>query len=289
MAPCCCACDGEKRMSVPKAVRGKFAGHIKSLYPPSHDPTQRVSPRGSDRSMVGLNRPFADQFRTTSFMHCSSSTAGTSVRLTRSWAGCPDRVVVSGLSPDGEVFLLTSPFIDRYPVQDIHEPRLKVKDENVGWKHTCSACSHAGFERIGSRSGYNPVQDIYILQRPSSCDPHFRYSEFLFVRRAAIYGFAVLRQLESGNTTLRVRSVISVELCRSDTGWESSSGVRCFGGSICRHVSISNPSSGGHDRSNPDDIVAAGRGHSHRRHYVGGQTSPVNVTSIMFPVKLTLR
>jgi hypothetical protein len=64
--------------------------------------------------MVGLNRPFADQFRTTSFMHCSSSTAGTSVRLTRSWAGCPDRVVVSGLSPDGEVFLLTSPFIDRY-------------------------------------------------------------------------------------------------------------------------------------------------------------------------------
>src|SRR4030095_15462813 len=73
-----------------------------------------VSPRGSDRSMVGLNRPFADQFRTTSFMHCSSSTAGTSVRLTRSWAGCPDRVVVSGLSPDGEVFLLTSPFIERY-------------------------------------------------------------------------------------------------------------------------------------------------------------------------------
>src|SRR5215831_17455235 len=173
--------------------------------------------------------------------------------------------------------------------KSLGEPRLKVKDENVGWKHTCSGRSHAGFERIGSRSGYNPVQDIYILQRPSSCDPHFRYSEFLFVRRAAIYGFAVLRQLESGNTTLRVRSVISVELCRSDTGWESSSGVRCFGGSICRHVSISNPSSGGHDRSNPADIVAAGRGHSHRRHYVGGQTSPVNVTSIMFPVKLTLR
>src|SRR5262245_23364151 len=74
--------------------------------------------------------------------------------------------------------------VSRYPVQDIHEPRLKVKDENVGWKHTCSACSHAGFERIGSRSGYNPVQDIYILQRPSSCDPHFRYSEFLSVRRA---------------------------------------------------------------------------------------------------------
>ena len=59
-----------------------------------------------------------------------------------------------------------------------------MKDENVGWKHTCSACSHAGFERIGSRSGYNPVQDIYILQRSSSCDPHFRYSEFLSVRRA---------------------------------------------------------------------------------------------------------
>src|SRR5262249_9541952 len=73
-----------------------------------------VSPRGSDRSMVGLNRPFADQFRTTSFMHCSSSTADTSVRLPRSWAGCPDRFVVSGLSTDGEVFLLTSPFIDRY-------------------------------------------------------------------------------------------------------------------------------------------------------------------------------
>src|SRR5262245_30835363 len=71
----------------------------------------------------------------------------------------------------------------RFTVQDIHEPRLKVKDENVGWKHTCSACSHAGFERIGSRSGYNPVQDIYILQRPSSCDPHFRYSEFMCVRR----------------------------------------------------------------------------------------------------------
>src|SRR5262245_59593601 len=53
-------------------------------------------------------------------MHCSSSTAGTSVRLTRSWAGCPDRVVVSGLSPDGEVFLLTSPFIDRvsWPIRD---------------------------------------------------------------------------------------------------------------------------------------------------------------------------
>src|SRR5215813_10067074 len=55
---------------------------------------------------------------------------------------------------------------------------VTVKDENVGWKHTCSGCSHTGFERIGSRSGYNPVQDIYILQRPSSCDPHFRYSEF---------------------------------------------------------------------------------------------------------------
>jgi hypothetical protein len=65
----------------------------------------------------------------------------------------------------------------RFVVEDIHEPRLKVKDENVGWKHTCSRCSHAGFERIGSRSGCNPVEDIYILQRPSSCDPHFRYSE----------------------------------------------------------------------------------------------------------------
>jgi hypothetical protein len=85
----------------------------------------------------------------------------------------------------------------RYPVQDIHEPRLKVKDENVGWKHTCSACSHAGFERIGSRSGYNPVQDIYILQRPSSCDPHFRYSEFIPRSTTPIYGFAVIRQVES--------------------------------------------------------------------------------------------
>jgi hypothetical protein len=62
-------------------------------------------------------------------------------------------------------------------VEDSHEPQLKVKDENVGWKHTCSGCFHAGFERIGSRSGYNPVEDIYMLQRPSSCDPHFRYSE----------------------------------------------------------------------------------------------------------------
>src|SRR5215510_5380962 len=76
-----------------------------------------VSPRGSDRSMVGLNRPFADQFRTTSFMHCSSSTAGIIGSYNPSWAGCPDHIVVSGLSPDGEVFLLTSPFIDRYPVQ----------------------------------------------------------------------------------------------------------------------------------------------------------------------------
>jgi len=75
--------------------------------------------------MVGLNRPFADQFRTTSFMHCSSSTAGTSVRLTRSWAGCPDRVVVSGLSPDGEVFLLTSPFIDRYVGQMLGQYRFQ--------------------------------------------------------------------------------------------------------------------------------------------------------------------
>jgi hypothetical protein len=68
----------------------------------------------------------------------------------------------------------------RLTVEDSHEPQLKVKDENVGWKHTCSRCSHAGFERIGSRSGYNPVEDIYILQRPSSCDPHFRYSEFFW-------------------------------------------------------------------------------------------------------------
>src|SRR5262245_58996900 len=68
-------------------------------------------------------------------------------------------------------------------VEDSHEPQLKVKDENVGWKHTCSGCSHAGFERIGSRSGYNPVEDIYILQRPSSCDPHFRYSEMFKTAR----------------------------------------------------------------------------------------------------------
>ena len=51
----------------------------------------------------------------------------------------------------------------RYTVQDWHEPQLRVKDENVGWKHTYNGCSHAGFERIGSRSGYNPVEDIYIL------------------------------------------------------------------------------------------------------------------------------
>src|SRR5262245_38012191 len=95
----------------------------------------------------------------------------------------------------------------RYPVQDTHEPRLKVKDENVGWKHTCSACSHAGFERIGSRSGYNPVQDIYILQRPSSCDPHFRYSDAdrVSTSRAIASGPAPLckpnRKLKAGSGT----------------------------------------------------------------------------------------
>src|SRR4029450_7210444 len=99
-----------------------------------------VSPRGSDRSMVGLNRPFADQFRTTSFMHCSSSTAGTSVRLTRSWAGCPDRVVVSGLSPDGEVFLLTSPFIDRY-VGNVHSNiRVGRRNLTASKSHVCCPC-----------------------------------------------------------------------------------------------------------------------------------------------------
>ena len=68
-------------------------------------------------------------------MHCSSSTAGTSVRLTRSWAGCPDRIVVSELSPDGEVFLLTSPFIDRYPGQVNFTPEKQANlffaDDNV--------------------------------------------------------------------------------------------------------------------------------------------------------------
>jgi hypothetical protein len=127
--------------------------------------------------MVGPNRPFADQFPNHVIYALQFFHRWHIGSYTRSWAGCPDCIVVSGLPPDGEVFLLTSPFIDRYLVQDIHEPRLKVEDEDVGWKHTCSACSHAGFERIGSRSGYNPVQDIYILQRPSSCDPHFRYSE----------------------------------------------------------------------------------------------------------------
>src|SRR5262245_63576994 len=86
----------------------------------------------------------------------------------------------------------------RYPVQDTHEPRLKVKDENVGWKRTCSGCSHAGFERIGSRSGYNPVQDIYILQRPSSCDPHFRYSEFMPGRHDANLRFCGLPGMWTG-------------------------------------------------------------------------------------------
>src|SRR4030095_12102349 len=109
-----------------------------------------VSPRGSDRSMVGLNRPFADQFRTTSFMHCSSSTAGTSVRLTRSWAGCPDRVVVSGLSPDGEVFLLTSPFIDRYVGQVPYLVLIQIRRviRNSGHHDRALRCARIGSERL---------------------------------------------------------------------------------------------------------------------------------------------
>src|SRR5262249_280608 len=89
------------------------------VYIPPRMTRYSVSPRGSDRSMVGLNRPFADQFRTTSFMHCSPSFGGTSVRITGSWAGCHDCIVVSGLPPDREVFLLTSPFIDRYLVESM--------------------------------------------------------------------------------------------------------------------------------------------------------------------------
>jgi hypothetical protein len=72
-----------------------------------------VSPRGSDRSMVGLSRPILlISFRTMSLMHCSSSTAGTSVRITRSWGWLPRPYRCVRLSPDGEVFLLTSAFID---------------------------------------------------------------------------------------------------------------------------------------------------------------------------------
>jgi hypothetical protein len=37
--------------------------------------------------------------------------------------------------------------------EDVHEPRLKVKDEN---RQTCSRCSPAGFDGIGSPVGYNP-------------------------------------------------------------------------------------------------------------------------------------
>src|SRR5262249_10410536 len=43
-----------------RVVPGKFAGHIKSL--PPRMTRYSVSPRGSDRSMVGLSRPIADQF-----------------------------------------------------------------------------------------------------------------------------------------------------------------------------------------------------------------------------------
>jgi hypothetical protein len=75
----------------------------------------------------------------------------------------------------------------------------------VGWKHTCSRCSHAGFERIGSRSGYNPVEDIYILQRPSSCDPHFRYSE-MAKRTESCRPVTSERQLSSNRETINSRT-----------------------------------------------------------------------------------
>jgi len=43
----------------------------------------------------------------------------------------------------------------RLLVQDTHEPRLKVKDENVNRKHTCSGCSHAGFSKRLSLNPHN--------------------------------------------------------------------------------------------------------------------------------------
>src|SRR5262249_54453601 len=100
-----------------------------------------------------------------------SRLCGNEIPLTVVLFGSPVEFHLACESASGK--LAVSSLAGKSPVQDTHEPRLKVKDENVGWKHTCSGCSHAGFERIGSRSGYNPVQDIYILQRPSSCDPHF--------------------------------------------------------------------------------------------------------------------
>src|SRR5262249_6572709 len=58
--------------------------------------------------------PLADRLRTMSLMHCSSSTAGTSVSPYPNAGWLPRPFHWSGLSLDGEVFLLTSPFIDRY-------------------------------------------------------------------------------------------------------------------------------------------------------------------------------
>src|SRR5262249_13895786 len=61
-------------------------------------------------------------------MHGSSSTAGTWVRLTRSWAGCPDRVVVSGLAPDGGGVSLDIPF--HRSVSRTSAPETKVADSS---------------------------------------------------------------------------------------------------------------------------------------------------------------
>jgi hypothetical protein len=68
--------------------------------------------------MVGPNRPFADQFPNHVIYALQFFHRWHIGSYTRSWAGCPDCIVVSGLPPDGEVFLLTSPFIDRYLVSE---------------------------------------------------------------------------------------------------------------------------------------------------------------------------
>jgi hypothetical protein len=59
--------------------------------------------------MVGPNRPFADQFPNHVIYALQFFHRWHIGSYTRSWAGCPDCIVVSGLPPDGEVFLLTSP------------------------------------------------------------------------------------------------------------------------------------------------------------------------------------
>jgi len=56
--------------------------------------------------MVGPNRPFADQFPNHVIYALQFFHRWHIGSYTRSWAGCPDCIVVSGLPPDGEVFLL---------------------------------------------------------------------------------------------------------------------------------------------------------------------------------------